>query len=95
MCRQMTEARDLRYKTTENNPLFKDLRQQNDYFKVQNAQLQQEIEYYKQYAKEKQGEIFQLQKRSDELELDLADSNNSQLFTMYKQLKSDYVELEA
>ena len=95
MCRQMTEARDLRYKTTESNPLFKDLRQQNDYFKVQNAQLQQEIEYYKQYAKEKQGEIFQLQKRSDELELDLADSNNSQLFTMYKQLKSDYVELEA
>ena len=34
MCRQMTEARDLRTKQNENLPFVKDLRQQNDWLKA-------------------------------------------------------------
>jgi len=34
MCRQMTEARDIRVKQTENLPVVKDLRQQTDWLKI-------------------------------------------------------------
>jgi hypothetical protein len=55
----MSEARDLRYfKNPESIPLVQELKAQNEMFKIQNAQMQQELTYYKDYSKEKQTECF-------------------------------------
>lgn len=50
---------------------MKDLKSQNDALKLDNAQHLKEIEYYKNYAKEKQAEIFTLNRRAEELELEV------------------------
>lgn len=57
--REMSEARDLRYfKNPESIPLVQELKAQIEMFKIQNAQMQQELTYYKDYSKEKQTECF-------------------------------------
>ena len=72
--RELSEARDLRNFKNESNPLYQDLKAQNEMLKIQNAQMQQELTYYKEYSKEKQNEAFKGQKRAEELEIELSEA---------------------
>lgn len=75
----MSEAKEVRMKLNQ-SPLVSDLQTQNENLRCSNFKLSQELEYYKQYAKEKQNDLFQANKRNDELECDLNEASNHQLF---------------
>lgn len=77
MCREFSDARETRAKQFDTIPGVKDLRSQNETLRMKNEQLQQEVEYYKNYSKEKQAELFTLTKQKDELEVEVAEANNA------------------
>lgn len=58
MCKELNDAKERRNYAFDSLPAVKDLRTQNDDLRHQNERLTQELEYYKQYSKEKQTELF-------------------------------------
>ena len=76
----MNEAKENRIRKDPSTPVIVELKTSNEGMKNQISLLEKELAYYKSYAKEKQSEIFELNKKNEQLEEDCSIANNPQLF---------------